>query len=277
MAISPVKTVRIGSVTLGDGGLPVVIAGLCVLENQEHAVATAQRLKSIAADAGFQYIFKASYDKANRTSLESYRGPGLEAGLAMLAAVRADVGVPVLTDVHREEDVEKVAAVVDCIQVPAFLCRQTDLLRAVAQSGKTVNVKKGQFMAPGDMRQALGKITGAGTEDIVLTERGASFGYRNLVVDMRSLVIMRETGYPVVFDATHSVQLPSGGGTSSGGDRQFVPPLVRAAAAVGIDGLFLETHECPDKALCDGPNSLAIDDLPGLLGDVERISAALSA
>jgi len=266
-----IHTVQFG----GPESLPALIAGLCVLENHDHAVATAKSLKTIATQAGFSLVFKASYDKANRTSAGAYRGPGIEEGLRILAAVRRETSLPILTDVHREEDIERVAAVVDCLQVPAFLCRQTDFIQAVARTGKPVNIKKGQFMAPDDMKRVVGKVAETGNNQIILTERGVSFGYHNLVVDMRSLVIMRETGFPVVFDATHSVQLPSGGGTASGGDRRFVPPLVRAAVAVGVEGLFLETHECPDRALCDGPNSLAIKSLPALLDQVKAICQAL--
>jgi 2-dehydro-3-deoxyphosphooctonate aldolase (KDO 8-P synthase) len=275
MPTVPVASVHLGAVTIGNNPLPVLIAGLCIIENAEHTLRTARRLKEIADRAGFQLVFKASYDKANRTSINSYRGPGMQAGLEALAAVRAETGLPVLTDVHREEDVERVAAVVDCLQIPAFLCRQTDFVTAVARAGKPVNVKKGQFMAPEDMRQVIGKIESAGNRQITLTERGVSFGYNNLVVDMRSLMIMRETGYPVVFDATHSVQLPGGAGTASGGDRRFAGPLARAAVAVGVDALFLETHENPDCALCDGPNSLALDSLPQLLAEIKGIAAAL--
>lgn len=272
MSASHVTPIKVGPVVVGGTDRPVLIAGLCIIENKEHTVATARRLKEVASEAGFALIFKASFDKANRTSVQSYRGPGLTAGLEALAAVKKETGLPVLTDVHREEDVPAVAAVADCLQIPAFLCRQTDFVTSVALSGKPVNVKKGQFLAPQDIRQVIGKIEAAGNRQIILTERGVSFGYNNLVVDMRSLVIMRETGYPVVFDATHSVQLPGGAGTSSGGDRRFVPALARAAAAVGVDGLFFETHECPERALCDGPNSMRLDDMPALLSRIKGIA-----
>ncbi|NQU42329.1 3-deoxy-8-phosphooctulonate synthase [bacterium] len=275
MEKTEVKTVRIGSIALGNTPLPVLIAGLCVLEDADHAVRTARRLAEIAGEAGFDLVFKASYDKANRTSIDSYRGPGIDAGLEALARVREETGLPVLTDVHREEDIERVAAVVDCVQIPAFLCRQTDFVVAVGRTGKAINVKKGQFMAPPDMAQVIGKIRSTGNDQICLTERGASFGYHNLVVDMRGLLLMRELGCPVVFDATHSVQLPGGAGTVSAGDRRFAPPLARAAVAVGVDGLFLETHENPDCARCDGPNSLALDALPELLADVRAIVEGL--
>lgn len=270
-----VQPVQIGNVSFGDVRHPILIAGLCVLENEAHALRTAKSLQATAEAAGMALVFKASYDKANRTSLESYRGPGLEEGLRILDSVRKETGLPVLTDVHREEDVEKVAAVVDCLQIPAFLCRQTDFVVAVARTGKAVNVKKGQFMAPGDMKQVIGKIEKTGNRQILLTERGAAFGYNNLVVDMRGLPMMRELGYPVIFDATHSVQLPGGAGNASSGDRRFAAPLARAAVAAGVDGLFLETHERPDCALCDGPNSLALSSLPELLTQVKAIAQVL--
>lgn len=271
MSSPNVRAVQIGDVQLGNSSPPVLIAGLCVIQDRDHTLATAERLRRIAEQAGFALVFKASYDKANRTSAGAYRGPGLDEGLAILDEVRSQFGLPILTDVHREQDVAAVAQVADCLQVPAFLCRQTDFVQAVARAGKPVNVKKAQFMAPQDIRQVVEKIEETGNRQIVLTERGVSFGYHNLVVDMRSLVIMRQTSCPVVFDATHSVQLPGGQGASSGGDRRFVAPLARAAAAAGIDALFLETHECPEEALCDGPNSLNLDDLPGLL---EQVAAA---
>ena len=272
----PTTIVTIGSVKIGAGPVPALMAGLCVIENLEHTVATARALKAIADEAGFALIFKASYDKANRTSIGAYRGPGIAEGLRALQAVRSETGLPVMTDVHREQDIDAVAEAVDCLQIPAFLCRQTDFVQAVARAGKPVNVKKGQFMAPDDMKRVVEKIIATGNTQITLTERGVSFGYHNLVVDMRSLLIMRETGFPVVFDATHSVQLPSGAGSASGGDRRFVPLLTRAATAAGIDALFLETHPDPDHALCDGPNSLAISDLPSLLRDIKAISQALA-
>lgn len=274
MPLSPVNPVQIGSVQIGGTPLPALIAGPCVLESLDLTLEIAQRLQEMTSQVGIGLIFKASYDKANRTNARSYRGPGLEKGLEMLVEVRKRTGLPVLTDVHREEDAPAVAEAVDCMQVPAFLCRQTDLLQAIAETGKPVNVKKGQFMAPADMSQVIGKIREAGNDNITLTERGASFGYNNLVVDMRGLLLMRELGCPVVFDATHSVQLPGGAGTSSGGDRRFAAPLARAAVAVGVDALFLETHPDPDRALCDGPNSLALDSIPALLKQVIAISAA---
>ncbi len=225
----------------------------------------------ITSEAGIPFVFKSSYDKANRSSAKSYRGPGLAEGLRILARVKKEFSVPVLSDVHRFEEIGPAAEVLDIIQIPAFLSRQTDLLIAAARTGRTVNIKKGQFLAPWDIKNAVEKVASAGNENIILTERGVSFGYNNLVVDMRSLPIMRSTGFPVVFDATHAVQMPGGAGTASSGDRQYVPHLTRAAAAVGIDGLFMEVHACPDKALCDGPNMLSLDELPGLLRQVREI------
>jgi 2-dehydro-3-deoxyphosphooctonate aldolase (KDO 8-P synthase) len=275
MSLTPVHPCVIGNVAIGNSEVPALIAGPCVIESAEHTLTIAHRLRDIAWECGIPLVFKASYDKANRTSRGSYRGPGIEAGLEILASVRRETGLPVLTDVHREEDIERVAAVVDCLQVPAFLCRQTDFVQAVARTMKPINVKKGQFLAPDDMKRVVEKIVDTGNENIILTERGASFGYHNLVVDMRGLLIMREAGYPIVFDATHSVQLPGGQGTASGGDRRYAAPLARAAVAVGVDALFLETHECPDRALCDGPNSLALDDLPALLRQIREIATII--
>jgi 2-dehydro-3-deoxyphosphooctonate aldolase (KDO 8-P synthase) len=272
--LSKIPPVKIGGIPVGATSYPVLIAGPCVIENRDLTLRIAEALRSMTSDAGIDLVFKASYDKANRTNAASFRGPGMEEGLEILAAVKSEFGVPVLTDVHREQDVAAVAEVADCLQVPAFLCRQTDLLQACARAGKPVNIKKGQFMSPSDMSQAIGKVTAAGNDQITLTERGASFGYNNLVVDMRSLIIMRELGYPVVFDATHSVQLPGGAGTASGGDRRFAPPLARAAVAIGIDALFLECHPDPDCAKCDGPNSLPLDLLPGLIERIKAIAGA---
>ena len=243
------------------------IAGPCVLEDASLAVDIAGRLREFADPLGVRFWFKASYDKANRTSLDSYRGPGMEAGLAMLAEVKRQVGVPVLCDIHAPHEAGPAAEVLDVLQIPAFLCRQTDLLVAAAKTGKPVNVKKGQFVAPPDMRYAVDKLRASGAREIWLTERGSSFGYHNLVVDFRSFSVMRELGCPVVFDATHSVQIPSQGGTSSG-DRNLVPALARAAAAYGIDGLFTEVYPNPDEARCDGANSIALDIVPELLEQV---------
>lgn len=253
----------------------VLIAGPCVIESRDHTLMIAGRIAAIAAAAGVPVVFKASFDKANRTSAQSYRGPGLDEGLAILAEVKRETGLPVLTDIHTEAQAPVAAQIVDILQIPAFLCRQTDLILAAATTGKPVNVKKGQFLAPWDMKNVCEKIAGAGNPNILLTERGASFGYNNLVSDMRSLVVLRELGYPVIFDATHSVQLPGGQGTSSGGQRQYIFPLARAAAATGIDGLFVETHDAPDRALSDGPNALPLDLLPLLLEQVRRAGEAV--
>ncbi len=244
-----------------------LIAGPCVIESRELAFDTAGKLQELCRGLGLNFIYKSSYDKANRSSGKSFRGLGMEQGLAILADVRKQLDVPVLTDVHAEHEVAAVAAVVDVLQTPAFLCRQTDFIQACAASGKPVNIKKGQFMAPGDMKQVVLKAreVNGGADNIMVCERGASFGYNNLVSDMRSLAIMRETGCPVVFDATHSVQLPGGQGDRSGGQREFVPVLARAAVAVGVAGLFMETHPDPDKAMSDGPNAWPLPEMAGLL------------
>ena len=244
-----------------------------MIENEAATLRHAERLMTICNGLGMGLIFKSSYDKANRTSVHAFRGPGIDEGLKILAKVKDSLGIPVLSDIHSIEQVEPAAQVLDVLQIPAFLCRQTDLLVAAAQSGRVVNVKKGQFLAPWDMKQVVGKLSAAGTEDIILTERGASFGYNNLVVDMRSFPVMRAIGYPVVFDATHSVQLPGGQGTSSGGQREFVEFLSRAAVATGIDGIFMEVHEDPDQALCDGPNSIALSEVPALLKKLQALDA----
>ena len=254
----------VGSVSIGDGSPLVLIAGPCVIESEEHTLRIASALREIAEKVGGELIFKASYDKANRTSVQSYRGPGLEPGLKILDKVKRETGLPVLSDVHDTSQVAAAAEVLDIIQIPAFLSRQTDLLVAAGNTGRVINIKKGQFQAPWDVENAVGKVRSTGNERILLTERGASFGYNNLVTDMRSLVIMRRTGCPVVFDATHSVQLPGGAGSSSGGQREFVAPLSRAAVATGIDALFWEVHNAPDRALCDGPNSLLLSDVAKL-------------
>ncbi|HRQ57886.1 MAG TPA: 3-deoxy-8-phosphooctulonate synthase [Azoarcus taiwanensis] len=252
-----------------------LISGPCVIESREMAFDTATRLRDICGELGIPFIYKSSYDKANRSSGKSYRGLGMEKGLEILAEVRDKVGVPVLTDVHTVEEVPAVAAVVDVLQTPAFLCRQTDFIHAVAASGKPVNIKKGQFLAPGDMKQVVAKAREAagGADTIMVCERGVSFGYNNLVSDMRSLAIMRETGCPVVFDATHSVQLPGGQGTSSGGQREFVPVLARAAVAAGVAGLFMESHPDPENAMSDGPNAWPLDRMKALLETLRDIDA----
>lgn len=264
------KEIKIGNVTIGNGQL-VLIGGPCMAETPEVCMKTAEYLKNLCAELGIGYIFKASYDKANRTSGSSRRGPGMEAGLAMLAQVKRELNLPVVTDIHESEEVPHVAKVADMLQIPAFLCRQTDLLIAAGKSGLPINIKKGQFMAPEDMRGAVEKVRATGNEKIMLCERGSSFGYHNLVVDFRSLPTMRDFDVPVVFDATHSVQLPGGLGGASGGNREFIRPLARAAAAVGIDVLFTEVHPDPANAWSDGPNSLSFDDIRTVLTEVKAI------
>ena len=273
------RAVRIGGVTIGGGAPLVLIGGPCAIESEPHALMMAERLQAITAAAGVPFVYKSSYDKANRLSVRSYRGPGLKEGLRILGRVKKVTGLAVLSDVHDVSQVEPAAEILDVLQVPAFLCRQTDLLLACARSGRPVNVKKGQFLAPRDMSNVVEKIRSAGSEDILLTERGTSFGYNNLVVDFRGLPIMRAFGYPVIFDATHSVQLPGGQGDRSGGERQYVQALARAAVAVGVDALFMEIHEDPDRTLpdgrplSDGPNMLRLDDLPRLLAEIAAIGA----
>jgi len=265
------KRISIGEFQIG-GDLPIaVIAGPCVIESRESALQHATALKEKADRVGVPYIFKSSYDKANRSSVGSFRGPGLKKGLEILAEVKKQVGVPILTDVHEIDQVGPVKEVADILQIPAFLCRQTDFVIAVGKSGKIVNVKKGQFLAPWDMHNVVEKIRSTGNEQILLTERGVSFGYNNLVSDMRSLVVMRDLGYPVVFDATHSLQLPGGLGNASGGERRYIPALARAGVAAGIDALFMEVHRDPDHALSDGPNSLDLKDFEKLLQTVKII------
>lgn len=263
---------KAAGVTFGEGDV-VVIAGPCVIESAELVTEVASRVKEICDALDMQYVFKASFDKANRTSVESFRGPGSEKGLAILDGVRASLDVPVLTDIHETWQAEDIAEVVDIIQIPAFLCRQTDLILAAARTGKCVNIKKGQFVAPWDMKNSVQKAKSTGNENIMVCERGTSFGYNQLVVDMCSLPVMRGLGCPVVFDATHSVQRPGGLGNASGGAREFVPALARAASAVGIDAIFLEVHPDPENALCDAASMLALDDLPQLLEDVKNINA----
>ena len=279
--MSRTRPVRIGSVVIGGGAPLALIGGPCAIENEKHALMVAERLQRITGDAGVPFIYKSSYDKANRSSARSYRGPGLVPGLRILQKVKDETGLAVLSDVHDVSEVAPAAEVLDVLQVPAFLCRQTDLIVACARSGRPVNVKKGQFLAPRDMRNVVEKVRSAGSEDLLLTERGTSFGYNNLVVDFRGLPIMREFGYPVIFDATHSVQLPGGEGDRSGGERRYVQALARAAVAVGVDALFMEMHEDPDRTLedgrplSDGPNMLRLDDLPGLLEELGAIAAGL--
>jgi len=273
--------VRIGALTIGGGAPMALIGGPCAIEDEKHALMTAERLATIAAERRVPFVYKSSYDKANRSSINGYRGPGLREGLRILRKVRDTLGVPVLSDVHQVSEVAPAAEVLDVLQIPAFLCRQTDLILAVAQTGKVVNVKKGQFLAPGDMKNVIDKILSVGNRSILLTERGTSFGYHNLVVDLRGLADMRALGFPVVFDATHAVQLPGGAGDRSGGERKYVPALARAAVAFGVDALFMEMHEDPDRTLpdgrplSDGPNMLRIDDLPRLLRQLGAIEAAV--
>lgn len=266
--------VDIGSFKVGQGQRPFLIAGPCVIESEQLVMDTAGQVAEMTKSLGIPYVFKSSFDKANRTSITSFRGPGLTEGLAVLKKVKDRFGLPVLTDVHTEEQATEAGKVVDVLQIPAFLCRQTDLLIAAATTGKVVNVKKGQFLSPVEMGNAVKKIEECGSRRILLTERGSCFGYNNLVVDMRSFPIMRSFGYPVVFDATHSVQLPGGGGSTSGGQREFVEPLACAAAGAGVDGFFMEVHPNPDEALSDGPNMVPLHRLKLLLERVIRICDA---
>ena len=267
--------VQVGDFSIGSGEPLALIAGPCVLESLDRCLAIGRAIRDIARRLGIPYVFKASFDKANRSSYHSYRGPGLEKGLEMLATIKSDLGVPILTDIHETAQAAPAAKVADILQIPAFLCRQTDLLHAAAATGRVVNVKKGQFLSPNDMRNVVDKLHVSGSENILLTERGASFGYNNLVVDMRSLPIMRAFGYPVIFDGTHSVQIPGGAGTRSSGKHEFVPSLVRAAVGAGVDGLFLEVHDNPEEALSDGPNMLYLDTLEDLLRDALAIHAVV--
>lgn len=272
-----VKTVRINEMTVGRPAPFVLIAGPCVIEDEQTTFDIAAGLKQMTDRLGIPFVFKASYDKANRTSIDSYRGPGLTQGLAVLSAIRKEVGVPVISDVHQVSEVEAAAQVLDVLQIPAFLCRQTDLLVSAAKTGKPLNVKKGQFLAPWDMRHVVKKIQSAGNRKILLTDRGVSFGYNNLVSDFRCIKIMQDIGCPVIYDATHSVQLPGGAGASSSGQREFAPLLARAAIAAGADGIFMETHPDPEKALSDGPNAVRLDEMEGVLVQLKAIQAALAA
>ncbi len=267
MSLSPKLTrpIAVGPYSIGGQNPMVLIGGPCVIESEQKVMGIAEKLKRITSDKGVPFIFKASYDKANRSSIQSFRGPGLQEGLKILEKIKTDLDLPILSDIHKEEEVEPAAEVLDILQIPAFLCRQTDLLVKAAHSGKPVNVKKGQFMAPWDMKNVVNKLEESGNKNILLTERGATFGYNNLVVDMRSLVLMRDYGYPVIFDSTHSLQQPGGQGTKSGGQREMIPDLARGAVAVGCDALFMEIHTDPDKALSDGPNMLKLNLLPELL------------
>lgn len=269
------KTVKVKSVSFGNDRSFVLIAGPCVIESRAHAIRMATALKKLTTSVGVPFVFKASYDKANRTSVKSFRGIGMDKGLAVLAEIRDSLDVPVLSDVHSESEVARAAAVLDILQIPAFLSRQTDLLLAAGNSGKVVNIKKGQFMAPWDLQQAVAKVESTGNKKIMLTERGASFGYNTLVTDFRSLPVLAQTGYPVVFDATHSVQQPGGQGTHSGGQREYVPLLARCAMAAGCSSIFIECHDQPQKALSDGPNMVPLKEVVPLLKTLKKIDAIL--
>ena len=272
---APTRSVAVGNVRFGGGNPFALIAGPCVIESRDHCLRHARALQRICTELQVPLVFKCSFDKANRTSGAAFRGPGLDEGLSILASVKRELGLPVLTDVHEREQCAAVGEVVDCLQIPAFLCRQTDLLLAAAATGRAVNIKKGQFMAPEDVGNVLGKVLASGNPNVMITERGVSFGYRTLVVDFTGFPTMRQNGQPLVFDATHAVQRPGGAGTATGGDRSKVPYLARAAVACGVDGLFLEVHENPDQAPSDGPNMLRLDDLPALLRELLAIQRAL--
>ena len=269
------REIELGKLRLGAGNPLFLIAGPCVIETESHARAMAEKIAKVAADAGLPYIFKASFDKANRSSLKGFRGPGLKEGLRILGKIKSDLKLPILTDIHEASQAAPVADVCDVLQVPAFLARQTDLLIAAGKTGRVINVKKPQFLSPWEMGNVAEKVASTGNEKIILTERGSTFGYQNLVVDVRSFPIMQRTGYPVVFDVTHSVQLPGGQGHSSGGQPQFIEPLARAGVAAGVDGIFLETHDNPAKALSDGPNALPLSQLLALLMKLKGLSAVV--
>ena len=275
MTDSPVSVVKVGNVSFGGANGFALIAGPCVIESRDHTLRHANAITKIARDAGVPIVFKSSFDKANRTSGAAFRGPGIDEGLAILAEVKDSLGVPVLTDVHEASQCAAVGEVVDCLQIPAFLCRQTDLLLAAAATGRVVNVKKGQFLAPEDTSNIVTKVQQAGNPNVMLTERGTSFGYRTLVVDFAGFPTMRSFGQPLIFDATHSVQRPGGAGTSTGGDRTKVPFLARAAVACGVDGLFMEVHEDPDQAPSDGPNMLRLEELSSVLAQLKRVQEAV--
>ncbi|HEX7698158.1 MAG TPA: 3-deoxy-8-phosphooctulonate synthase [Candidatus Acidoferrum sp.] len=269
------REITLGSLRLGGGNPLFLIAGPCVIESEKHARMMAEKVAKVAADATVPYIFKASYDKANRSSVKAFRGPGLKEGLRILAKIKSELKLPILTDIHDASQAEAAAEVCDVLQIPAFLARQTDLLIAAGKTGRIINIKKGQFLSPWDMGNVAEKVASAGNTKIILTERGASFGYQNLVVDMRSFPIMQRTGYPVVYDVTHSVQLPGGQGHASGGQPQFIEPLARAGVAAGVDGIFLETHDNPAAALSDGPNALPLSELLGLLMKLKGLNSVI--
>lgn len=269
------REVKAGGVKIGSNNPLVLIAGPCVIESEANAIRHAKALKDIAGRLGIPLIYKASYDKANRTSLDSFRGPGLKKGLKILKKIKRDLGLAVLSDIHCKEEVREAAKVLDIIQIPAFLSRQTDLILAAAKTGKAVNIKKGQFLAPWDMRHVVKKIEAVGNKNIILTERGVSFGYNNLVSDFRSVLIMKDFGYPVIYDATHSVQMPGGLGDKSGGESAFIPYLAMAAVACGVNGIFIEVHEDPKKALSDGPNMVSLQDLEKMLIKLKKVERAV--
>lgn len=266
---------NVGSASLHPGDL-FLIAGPCVIEDEAITFETAERLKTICSALSISFVFKSSFDKANRTSISSFRGPGIDRGLRILADIRSKLQVPIIADIHAMEEIRPAAEVLDALQIPAFLCRQTDLILAAAETGKPVNIKKGQFLAPWDVKNIIDKFISSGNQNLFITERGVSFGYNNLVVDFRTFPIMRSFGYPVIFDVTHSLQLPGGQGTSSGGQREFAEPMAKAAAAAGIDGLFMEVHPDPEKALCDGPNMIRLDEIQGFLQRVKAVHDLVS-
>lgn len=271
-----IKTIKVKDISVGGGSPLLIIAGPCVIEDKETTIYIARYLKELAQRLDVPLIFKASYDKANRTSINSFRGPGITGGLRILEQIKSELGLPILSDVHSTNEIKDAAGILDIIQIPAFLSRQTDFILEIANTGKPVNIKKGQFLAPWDIRNVVEKITSTGNNNILITERGTMYGYNNLVVDFRGIQIMQDTGYPVIFDATHSIQLPGGGGNSSGGDRKFAPALAMAAVAAGADGIFMEVHPDPDRALCDGPNSLRLDSLNDLILKLKAIREAIS-
>jgi 2-dehydro-3-deoxyphosphooctonate aldolase (KDO 8-P synthase) len=264
------RAIYVGSAALHPGDL-FLIAGPCVIEDESITFETAERLKTICSELSISFIFKSSFDKANRTSVSSFRGPGIDRGLRILADIRSKLQIPIIADIHAMEEIRPAAEVLDALQIPAFLCRQTDLVLTAAQTGKPVNIKKGQFLAPWDIKNIINKFISSGNQNLFITERGVSFGYNNLVVDFRAFPIMRSFGYPVIFDVTHSLQLPGGQGTSSGGQREFAEPMAKAAVAAGIDGLFMEVHPDPEKALCDGPNMIRLDEMQGFLTRVKAV------
>ncbi|MFO7666091.1 MAG: 3-deoxy-8-phosphooctulonate synthase [Desulfobacterales bacterium] len=270
------KTIKINNISVGSGFPLLIIAGPCVIEDEKTTFHIARYLKELARKLDFPLIFKASYDKANRTSINSFRGPGITRGLRILEQIKSELGLAILSDVHSINEIEDAAGILDIIQIPAFLSRQTDFILEIARTGKSVNIKKGQFLAPWDIRNVVEKITSTGNNNILITERGTMYGYNNLVVDFRGIQIMQDTGYPVIFDATHSIQLPGGGGNISGGDRKFAPALALAAVAAGADGIFMEVHPDPDRALCDGPNSLQLDSLNDLIIKLKAVRKAVS-